>query len=82
MWSSKFRDRIFALPSYEKDATSDRWMFRSEDMILNEMWKDLQIVPTFNTLFKKFKKKFISEIYNEIILDYYTMCYKHTHSLF
>ena len=40
MWSSKFRDRIFALPSYEKDDTSDRWMFRSEDMILNrEIWE-------------------------------------------
>ena len=78
MWSSKFRDRIFALPSYEKDATSDRWMFKSEDMILNEeLWERFTDSGLHSeTLFKKFKKKFISEIYNEIILDYYTMCYK------
>ena len=78
MWSSKFRDRIFALPSYEKDDTSDRWMFRSEDMILNrEIWE--RFTDSGNdshSLFKKFKKKFIAEMFNDIILDYYTMCYK------
>ena len=78
MWSSKFRDRIFALPSYEEDATSDRWMFRSEDMVLNkELWeKFIDNTKPAQSLFKKFKKKFIAEMYNETILDYYTMCYK------
>ena len=78
MWSSKFRDRIFALPSYEEDATSDRWMFTSEDMILNrELWeKFIDNTKPSQSLFKKFKKKFIAEMFNETILDYYTMCYK------
>ena len=62
MWSSKFRDRIFALPSYEEDATSDRWMFRSEDMVLNkELWEKF-IDNTKSSLYLKFKKKFITEM--------------------
>ena len=40
MWSSKFRDKILALPNFK-----DRWMFRSEDMILSEQmhhkWIDI-----------------------------------------
>lgn len=78
MWSSKFRDRIFALPTYEDDSTSDRWMFRSKDMILNvELWdRFINSGDDNQSLFKKFKKKFIAEIFNDIILDYYTMCYK------
>ena len=78
MWSSKFRDKLFCLPQQNKDATSDRWMFKSEDMLL-----DNEIVEKFidntkpsQSLFKKFKKKFITEMFNETILDYYTMCYK------
>tara|TARA_B100001939_G_scaffold103953_1_gene89916 strand:+ start:8532 stop:9386 length:855 start_codon:yes stop_codon:yes gene_type:complete len=78
MWSSKFRDRIFALPSYEKDGTSDRWMFKSEEMILNqELWhKFIESGNPDQSLFKKFKRKFIAELFKEEILDYYTMCYK------
>ena len=71
MWSSKFRDKILALPNFK-----DRWMFRSEDMILSEQMHHKWIDIGGDDYWKWFKKYFITDLFDEEILNYYTTIYK------
>lgn len=71
MWSSKFRDKMLALPDF-----SDRWMFRSKDMILSEEMHHKWIDNGDDNYWRWFKKYFITDLFNEEILNYYTTIYK------
>ena len=74
MWSSKYRDRLFCLPQQNKDDTG-RWLFKSEDMLLDKEMHGL-FTNDGNQVWRDFKKKFITEMFSDVILDYYTMCFK------
>ena len=74
MWSSKFRDKLLALPSFDKSL--DRWMFRSEDMILSEEMHHKWVDNGDDNYWRWFKKYFITDLFNEEILNYYTTIYK------
>jgi len=74
MWSSKYRDRLFCLPQQNKDDTG-RWLFKSEDMLLDNEMHGL-FTDDGHPVWRDFKKKFITEMFSDVILDYYTMCFK------
>ena len=74
MWSSKFRDRLFCLPQQSED-DNDRWLFKSEDMLLDDEMHG-KFTDNGHPVWRNFKKKFITEMFSEVILDYYTMCFK------
>ena len=76
MWSSKFRDKLLALPSFDITESLDRWMFRSEDMILSEEMHHKWTDTGSDDYWKWFKKYFITDLFNQEILNYYTTIYK------
>lgn len=75
MWSSKFRDKLFCLPQTTMD-DDNRWMFRSEDLYINDEYHSKFWESEPNNFFKEFKKYFLAEIFDEYLYDYYAMCYR------